>query len=301
MKRQFPIAIALTVMLLAVSWGTGTQDPPALTAAAAQAIPPARAATGGYRLVEVKGEVQLMRVGERNSRRVTANMELYPGDLLKVARGAKATVRCASNGETWTLPDGLSGVTNGCPPENPANPQQPQTRGPVADDSSPYIISPRQTALLNNQPQLRWNQVRGESGYIVLVRGEDGMRWEKKVSAAEITYSGSPLKPGVTYQLIVQSGSGEGEREEYATFWLLDEQTAGTVRDKAAALSQQQWSEEEKALATADLYRAHNLIAEAIETLEALKGKTAAVKRMLGQLYQCVGLTPQAQHWGAGL
>ncbi len=296
MKRQFPIAIALTVMLLAVGWGTGSQEESALRIAAAQAIPPARAATGGYRLVEVKGEVQLMRVGERNSRRVTANMELYPGDLLKVARGAKATVRCASNGETWTLPDGLSGVTNGCPPENPINPQQPLTRGQV-DESSPYIISPRQTALLNSRPKLRWNDVGPDSGYIILIRGEDGMRWEKTVRAAEITYSGSPLKPGVTYQLIVQSGSGEGESQEYATFWLLDEQTALSVREKAAALSQQQWSEEEKALAVADLYRAHNLIAEAIETLEALKGKTAAVKRMLGELYQWVGLAPQAQRY----
>lgn len=302
MKRQFPIAIALTAILLPVSWGTGTQNPPAIAAAAAQAIPPARAATGGYRLVEVRGEVQLMRVGERNSRLVTANIELYPGDLLKVARGAKATVLCASNGQTWTLPAGLSGVTNGCPPENPANPQQPLTRGSLADEGSPYIISPRQTALLNSRPKLRWNQVRGESSYTVLVRGEDGTRWQKKVSAAEITYSGSPLKPGVTYQLIVQSGSGEGESQDYATFWLLDQQTARAVRDRAAAVSQQPWSEEEKALATADLYRAHSLIAEAIETLEALNSKTAAVNRMLGELYEWVGLAPQAQrHYSQGV
>ncbi|WP_017717650.1 hypothetical protein [Kamptonema formosum] len=301
MKRQFPIAIALTAILLPVGWGTGTQKKPALLAAAAEAIPPARAATGGYRLVEVRGEVQLMRAGERNSRPVTANMELYPGDLLKVARGATATVLCATNGQTWTLPAGLSGVTNGCPPENPINPQLPPTRGSV-DKNSPYIISPRQTALLNSWPKLRWNDLRTESGYIVLVRGEDGTRWEKTVTASEITYSGSPLKPGVTYQLIVQSGSGEGESQDYATFWLLDEQTARAVRDRAAALGQQPWSEEEKALATADLYRAHSLIAEAIETLEALKGKTEAVKRMLGELYEWVGLAPQAQrHYSQGI
>lgn len=70
------------------------------------------------KLVAVAGKVELKRDGQSSYRSVVTNEQLYHGDLLRVAKGARGVIRCTSDSTTWTIPaDGVPrGVSNTCSP-----------------------------------------------------------------------------------------------------------------------------------------------------------------------------------------
>ncbi|MBW4683310.1 MAG: hypothetical protein KME19_24965 [Microcoleus vaginatus WJT46-NPBG5] len=296
MKRTRSIAIALALMLSSAQL-CESQPAQETVTRIAQSLSPAQAATGGYWLIEARGEVLLHRAGDEQIKPVSGNTQIHPGDLLIVRKGATATVRCA-DGRTWKLPEGVSGALNGCPMPNNQDPRVPTLRSPV-DENSPYIISPRQTALLDERPILRWNAVKGAKHYIVKVRNATGVIWEARVNSAKIAYSGSSLQPGGEYQIIVRA-DGNLAPMESAIFLVLEKHKAEAVRDKLQAVAQQGLSEPAQALAKIHIYSNDGLFADGIETLETLvfSGKsTPAVYQMLGALYDRVGLTQQAERY----
>ncbi|MBD1937770.1 hypothetical protein [Microcoleus sp. FACHB-68] len=295
MKRTLSIAIALALMLSSAQ--LCESQPIQAINRIAQSVPPAQAAAGGYWLIEARGEVLLHRAGDEQITQVSGNTQINPGDLLIVRKGATATVRCA-DGRTWQLPEGVSGALNGCPMPNNQDPRVPTLRSPV-DENSPYIISPRQTVLLDERPILRWNAVKGAKLYTVKVRNATGVIWEAQVNSAKIAYSGSSLQPGGEYQIIVRA-DGNLAPMESAIFLVLERHKAEAVRDKLNTVAQQGLSEPAQALAKVNIYSNYGLFADAIETLEALvfSGKsTPAVYQMLGALYDRVGLTQQAERY----
>ena len=254
-------------------------------------------------VVVADGDVQLKREGWQDYHPTTFGAALHRGDQLWPAKGAKVIVLCGDF-TTWTVPAGISsGLANGCPPPGELflthGPSRiGRTRG-ENDPRIPYIISPRKTSLLNDKPTLRWNPVPGANRYRVGVRG-GGVNWQVSVSETAVVYPGkAPLKPGVTYLLSVEADDGGRSLEEgVADFSLLDENDARRVRAAAERLTQLTVPDEAKTFALASLYVSHNLIAEAVETLEALVAggsQRGAVYRTLGDLYWRSGLTRLAE------
>jgi tetratricopeptide (TPR) repeat protein len=102
------------------------------------------------------------------------------------------------------------------------------------------------------------------------------------------------------YAVVVKANTGASSVQEGIAgigFSLLEENEAQEVRDAARQLAEQELSDEAKALALAHLYRRHNLMAEAIETLEALVeqgNSTAASYQLLGDCYREVRLNLHA-------
>ena len=258
-------------------------------------------------IIEAKGEVLLKRKHWSDYRLTTVGAELYPGDLLQPVSGARVLVQCANGKTIWSVPAGMiSGATNGCPPQ--AVPIS-RTRGDIAPLRStispliPYIISPRCTKLFNALPMLRWNAVPGASRYRVsLMADEEDVLWQTQVEETEVVYSGeSSLESGVDYLLMVEADTGASSLEDESPdlgFSLLDENEATIVREAVEQLVKLDLADETKSFALANLYRVHDLKAEAIATLEALVkrgSQTAAFYRTLGDLYLEVGLNALAQ------
>jgi hypothetical protein len=253
-------------------------------------------------IIEAKGEVLLKRKHWSEYRLTRVGAELYPGDLLQPASGARVLVQCANGKTIWSVPEGvISGATNGCPPQAVPISRRPGDIIPPRSSTNPlipYIISPRRTLLLNPLPTLRWNAVPGALSYSVSLIGDEDVIWEEQVSETEVVYPGEPpLEPGVDYLLIVDADTGASSQEEEFPslgFSLLDETEATVVRDSLKQLASLELADEALALATVNLYIGYDLKAEAIETLEALVkqgSQTATVHRTLGKLYQEVGLT----------
>lgn len=285
MKRTFSLAISLNLILCTAAHSIQASY------TISQPIKPAFSATGGLQLIEVSGEVFVHRVGEDSLRRLKVNTEILPGDLLIVRRGAKATIRCP-NGQHWPLPEGISGAINGCQVRSTGDPRIPIPRT-VVTENNPYIISPRQTALLSDRVLLRWNPVAGANSYTIIVRDAAGIKWQTNVTNNEVLYNGSTLKPGGKYSLTVRADTPSASENESTIFWLLDEQTAQTVQEKIAAIDRQALPEKANALAKAHIYSSYRLFAAAIEMLETSKAdgnSTPSVSQMLSALYEQVGL-----------
>lgn len=261
------------------------------------------------RLIEAKGEVQLKRQNWPDYQPTTEGAELYSGDLLKPAPSAKARIQYADGQTTWPVPAGeVSGVNQGCPPESSfISESSDKTIGMRVGDAAlsiPYIISPRQTLLLNPRPIIRWNKVDGAEGYAVsLVDDEGELLWEVEVEETEITYPEDKpsLELGVDYLLIVETETGKSSEEEKIPnrgFKLLDSEKTGLVQEALEQLTAQDLTEEGESLARAYLYKDYGLRAEAIETLENLAKKGShltGVYRTLGDLYWQVGLNQWAE------
>lgn len=172
------------------------------------------------------------------------------------------------------------------------------------DPLSPYLISPRSTLILDDRPTIiRWNEVLGASSYTVSIVTEEGEIWtQENVTGTEIVYPGNPpLQPGTYYLAIVVADTGASSQEEDVpgrTFQLLGASRANSAREAIAFLDRQQLSRDEKALLQAYLYIGYYLRAEAIEILEnsvAAGSQNPEIYRLLGNLYEIVGLTPLAE------
>jgi hypothetical protein len=158
---------------------------------------------------------------------------------------------------------------------------------------------------------LRWNAVPGASRYTVsLITDEGYVFWQTQVEGTEVVYSGeSPLESGVDYLLKIEieteietdtGASSQDEKSLDLGFSLLDENEATVVREAVEQLVKLDLADETKSFALANLYRVHDLKAEAIATLEALVkrgSQTAAIYRTLGDLYLEVGLNSLAENY----
>ncbi|MGE5659739.1 MAG: tetratricopeptide repeat protein [Actinomycetota bacterium] len=174
-------------------------------------------------------------------------------------------------------------------------------------DRIPYIIAPRRTYLLSNQPTFRWNRpIQGAKSYTVTLISLTLRKpvWQKQnVTDNTLAYPAEqpPLEAGVEYSLEVKVEGGPSSIEEEAnvSFRLLAAQDADYVRSASALIFQQQLSEETTSLLLAYLYSGYYLRAEAIELLEPLAAKSQkpAVHRLLGDIYQQIGLPSQAENY----
>ncbi|NET62188.1 MAG: hypothetical protein F6K47_40595, partial [Symploca sp. SIO2E6] len=165
----------------------------------------------------------------------------------------------------------------------------------------PYILSPRSTYLLDNQPLLRWYPVEGATSYRVRVKREDGeLLWETEVEGVtEVRYGGETLESGVDYTVIVNTDKGISSLEEdleRGGFEILPAEEGEEIQAAASQITQS-LTGEEQVLALVELYQENDLFAEAIALLESFiaeDNQLPAVYQKLGQLYQYIRYPPLA-------
>ncbi|HBL12896.1 MAG TPA: hypothetical protein DD379_16170 [Cyanobacteria bacterium UBA11162] len=310
MKHIFSISLGLSLIITSVGWLLSSNRDSLTPVVAAVSNPIANG-----QIIQISGEVQL----ERSQRRVirpTIGTRVYPGDKLLTASGAQVVVQCADL-SIQSVPSGQNRL-NGCPQAteqaecNPKLVDCPHRGDKTAwnNNAIPYLISPRRTYLLNDQPLLRWNAVAGATVYTVTIEEDRKPFWQTTLSDTEVIYPGTPaLKPGANYSLIVQTDTGVSSIQEeqiepgipYYRFSLLDEAQAQPIQATLEQIRQQELTDSAKALVIAQVYLKNDLISEAIETLEKVVKsgvQSAPIYRTLGELYwNYLELEPQAKDY----
>jgi tetratricopeptide (TPR) repeat protein len=256
-------------------------------------------------LLQISGDVNIKRLKWDRFQKANIGNLLSQDDRIQLSANASATILC-SNKKKWQVnPGKVSSVSEGCPPGTPTLTRPNSRRSPsrAPNETIPYIISPRNTALLTNRPILRWNAVPGATRYRVRVQDASlTLDWQTETSSTQIEYPGKPaLQPDSYYLLIVETDRGTSSEEEQGTdlcFTLLDAQKAESVQTEITQIKQHKFTQEAEGLALALLYQSYDLKAEAIELLEGLakrESQTATVYLLLGDLYLQAGLSQQAK------
>ncbi|NER27576.1 MAG: tetratricopeptide repeat protein [Symploca sp. SIO1C4] len=267
---------------------------------------PARPLGGGYNLivaVNPQGLVKLKRSNWRRYQPAFIGAALAGKDQLLVAQEAFARVLC-QNLSVWTPQAGREyTVSQGC--GSTGNPQlQQQDDETVVERATnnpkiPYILEPRNTALFNQKPKLRWNQVEGASSYTVTVRGP-GVHWSQETTVSEVVYSGEkPLQPMLRYWLIVTTNQNQSSlSEEPEGFFVLSQDQAQEVLAAKEEVKEKQLDPQSEVLALAHLFHSRSLNTEAIDLLEKeVSGGSSspAVYQLLGEVYKQIGLNRLAR------
>jgi len=239
---------------------------------------------------------------------VSKNMTLTQGSSLQLEQGASVTISCPDGRLKDLTTQGVSDLSKICQRKT-GKPVSGRTISPRnAAQDIPYAILPRATEILTPQPTLRWNPATGAKSFTLIVRGQ-GLNWTQQVNRSEVcqgqtcefVYPGKPaLQPGVAYRFVIAADNGRSSSEESTLglgFKLLDATLATEVREIRDRINTQNLPDISKALAIANLYTSYNLIAEAIQTLEAIPTteRTAEVHRQLGDLYRQIGLSQEAE------
>lgn len=111
MKLAVLMPITLTLMIAAIQSGVVFAPTRVQAQQRVQRAPLAQ-------LIETRGVVEIKRENGSNYQTAKVGENLYRGDLVRVAKGAKGVVRCTTNSRTWTIPDDKvpRGVVNVCSP-----------------------------------------------------------------------------------------------------------------------------------------------------------------------------------------
>jgi hypothetical protein len=265
---------------------------------------PVSAADEGFHLVTwIQGNVQVQRQGQKKHQ-VFFGYRLKTADKLLLNSAGKVTVLCQNLRSVTLSQTGNVEVAKVCQVAGrsvlqPINQDRIDTR-PLMDLMVPYIISPRDTAVIEAQPLLRWNPVPGSKNYRVAVTGPE-VNWETTVSETQVKYGGSsmPLKPGIRYRVTITAENGESSQKNGVTgFSRLENELAQQVQTDIATVQQQDLSEEVKVLTIAHLESSNKLYAAAIDRLTQWIGqgnRSAAAQYLLGDLYFKVDLPQLAR------
>jgi hypothetical protein len=270
---------------------------------------PAFAGDGGFHLVTgVKGNVQVQRQGQKNQQ-VFFGYRLKTADKLLLGKGGTATVLCQNLRLATIQQVGSFEVAKVCQVSGRLvlqviDPNRIPTRS-SNDRTIPYIISPRNTVLIEARPLLRWNPVVGSKSYRVLVTGPD-LKWETTAKQSQVAYEGEPLKSGVRYRVMVTAENGESSQSDTGVgFSVLDSAEVKQIKSDISALQGQELSEEAQVLAIAHLERSNELYGSAIDRLKvwlARGNQSATVSQLAGDLNRQVGLPGLARdHYVVGL
>lgn len=262
--------------------------------------------TTAQTVIAVTGKIEWKPPGGTRFNPVSKNMTLRQGTLLRLSQGANVTISCPDGRSNLWNTQGTTGLTQICPPARTTSGRSITPRNGTQD--IPYAILPRATEILTPRPTLRWNAATGTNSFTLTVRG-GGLTWTQSVERAKVcqgqvcqfVYPGTPaLQSNVAYRFVIEADNGRSSSEESTAglgFKLLDETLATEVREIRDRINNQNLPEPSKALAISNLYTSYNLIAEAIQTLEALPTakRTAEIYRLLGDLYRQIGLSQEAE------
>jgi hypothetical protein len=259
-------------------------------------------------LVQAEGSIQLRREGWNGFFPTGFGTLVQPGDLLRVTDGSLASVFCGSDGvwDQGLVALAADGVEHGVPCQS-GRPPRPWTdtaalRG-ASDLDVPYITSPRNTALRETRPTLRWHKLADAETYTVSLIGEDMLdRPPVETSADEIPWPEAwpPLEPGATYVLIVETGdikSNDGNQANVGLgFWLLPEAEMEQVQEQEEVIRALDLSPPGTDLLLAEVHQAHQLRAEAERLVQSVlrAQPSPALWLRYGRIQLEIGLATEA-------
>ncbi len=265
------------------------------------------------------GQVLLKREEWSDFRPVSAGIGLNEGDQIYPSQGVQVKLVCPDRTPQPVIPGLPSGIKTICPTWDIRISKAPPPPGILGgfDSSLPYIISPRHTLLLTDQPILGWNPVPQATSYTVEVINGQDIIWKTEVQQPQIRYPKHPLlEPGITYSLKITTNSGQSSEQDSESnlgFIVLRPAEAQIINDEVDQIKQGEFSPLTTALLLADLYRnytlpvssieaysltseqarSYHVTAEAIATLKPLTQQTEQfpiIYRRLGELYWQSGL-----------
>jgi hypothetical protein len=165
-------------------------------------------------------------------------------------------------------------------------------------DSSPLLLEPRKTGLLDPRPAFRWRAVEGATRYRVAVSGEPGELWSREVGGTTLDYPSDapPLAAGGDFLWEVRALGERGElRREESYVRVLATEDAATVRGSLARIDESAGG----AAAPAALFLSGSYLsgrglyrdaAAQFEALGRLSPDSPAPHEALGNVYRAVGL-----------
>jgi len=258
-----------------------------------------------HTIFEVKGKALVSKKIWGKPQTAFVGLSLNPDDTLNISPKASVKIYC-SDLSIWTVKPGKYKVSQGCPsgktvillPNSNNDTLRPIGKTEAALAKLPYIITPRETDIISDRPQMRWNSVPGAAYYTVKI---DGINWEKKTDKTEIIYDGDrPLQAETRYWVTVTTDQGlSSQQETEVGFNVSDEQTKKTVLEAVEKIQKQPLSSTERELVLAYLYRSYELYGDAINVLEDLVNqgnKEIIVYQLLGDIYLEVGLPQLAKN-----
>jgi len=246
----------------------------------------------------LKGKVEIKRSTWKSYQKANFGDVLNANDRIRVLKGSLATVTC-SNLTNWAVPAGKdSQVQEGCKGGGrTVLTRQDQRTSPTRDGNDPtlpYLITPRNSALLGRQPILQWNNINA-APYQVTVRGGE-VNWSTSVNQSQVIFPGNqqPLQPGFRYRVTVVAQSGKRTiPDDPISFTFLSNAQVRQVQQDVQQIKQLSFDPAAQILAIALLYQSYDLRAEAIALLKDTSSKgiqTTVTTQLLGELYQQSGL-----------
>jgi len=124
------------------------------------------------------------------------------------------------------------------------------------DESLPYVLTPRNTALIGTDAlTLQWHPIAGASSYTVEVNGKN-VDWEVQVTGTEAVFDElQSLEPNYRYTLVVTTDEGiSSESAEPVGFTLLPETESDRVNAQVEAIKAEQLEPDEESIAIALAY-----------------------------------------------
>ena len=252
---------------------------------------------------EMKGSVEIQDNGKGKYKTAYIGDTVNTSDKLRLSKDASAKIMC-NNLSLWQInSQGDFPVSKGCPSTKTTvfrkNISTDNTRG-LNNPKIPYLISPRNTAILNEQPTLYWNPISGAINYQVEISSGEEFKWTTTVSQPTVTYSGNqPMQPGI-YKVNITANNGASTKgnDDSVFFIVQTKEHISQINSYIAQLQQKPLNNNSKSFALAHLYRNHDFNAKAIELLEkSIKegNQTTAVYELLGSIYQKIGLNQLAR------
>jgi len=248
--------------------------------------------------VEIRGRLSLF------WGRATRYAELSPDHRIRVGNQSSVTITCLdtnANWITWSVSTrGEVQVSSRCATRVLSGRSTGQTRSPI-DETLPYIITPRNTALLPGRIDIAWNSIPDTNTYRVRIRGRGGFLWESNwLTATETQYTES-LEAGRTYEITVETDQGLSSNPNGSaspTFRILTAAEVSRVNQEVAQIEALALDPTAHALAVAQVYRNYNLNQDAIAILETQiqsGTQSAALHQLQASVYEQIGLTRPAQ------
>ncbi len=258
-----------------------------------------------HAILEVKGKVVVNNKNWKKPQTAFVGLSLNSDNTLDIPARASVKIYC-SDLSIWIVKPGKYKVSQGCPsgktvillPNSNNRTLRPVGKTEAALAKLPYVITPRETDIISDRPQIRWNAVPGVVNYTVKI---DGINWKKKTDKTEIIYDGDrPLQPETRYWVTVTTDQGlSSQQDTEVGFNVSDEQTKKIVLDAVEKIQKQPLSLTERGLVLAYLYRSYELYGDAINVLEDLVNqgnKEITVYQLLGDTYLEVGLPQLAKN-----
>lgn len=257
-------------------------------------------------LLDITGEAEIRHVGWKKYAPIQFATRLTQDDIVRLNGNATATLVCDDLSLQPLLGNkdsSLIAMSRVCPEGSPKLVERdgalvPAARPGIGDDI-PYILSPRHTSVQQDELQFTWQAVNSDSYSVKVKDASQGtVLWETTSATTSVSYAGSELVPGDTYQLIVTTNDGVSSADEGpVSFTVLSDEAQEQLEEWKALIEQMtSLSPAARDFLLAQVYMESGLHADAIAQLAGSTQPRAPIAELLlGDLYSLIGLGDQAE------